>query len=310
MKLSSLLLLVLLLGLPASANPPPIEAFFQYPAYSSVELSPDGENIVALARINGHQNIVVLNLASGKAYPITQFSHPDKRIGSVFWANSNRILFYVWLLGDPDRVTGDWYIIGAERKLGAVNKDGSDFRELFHSSAGPRFSDTLFHLLPDDPDHVLVIHNDVVQRANVNNGRLDHVGRSYPHVTTFVPDRDGRLRAGMGNLNDEVQTYYRNNDKMPWKKLASYDWWKQGGPRPLGFGYDGRTLYLASDHESDREQIYEFDVETGKWGEAVFGDSRFDVSGPLVFSHKQRKLLGIHYEAETSTIHYTDPEAA
>ena len=94
-----------------SAETIPLENFFKNPQFSGLQLSPDGENLAALANVGGRMNVVVMNLETRKPQVIT--SEREQDVSGFMWANNDRLLFFM----DKD---------GSESfGIFAVNKDGS-----------------------------------------------------------------------------------------------------------------------------------------------------------------------------------------
>src|SRR6185503_12484669 len=108
----------LFIALPAvAAEPPAIETFFKLPQYSAMRFSPDGKWIAALAPVNQHQNLVVMDLDSKKAKPATALD--DQDVVSFRWLTSDRLLLETGSRGT--RV--DDYRGG---EIWAVDRDGSN----------------------------------------------------------------------------------------------------------------------------------------------------------------------------------------
>src|SRR5206468_1820939 len=109
----------------AAAEPPPVESFFKLPQYSSMRFSPDGKWIAALAPVRNHQNVVIMDLASKKAKPVTMIDNHD--VVWFRWLTSDRLILETGSRGT--RV--DDYRGGA---IWAVDRDGSNERRLNESN--------------------------------------------------------------------------------------------------------------------------------------------------------------------------------
>ena len=107
----------------ASAGTPAAELFFQEPAISGAQLSPDGRYVAMRVAAKGHRaRLAVLDLQTMQ--PDVAASFDDNDIGSFRWVNEKRLVFDLRQeLSGPNRAE-----LGAG--LFAVDADGSNFRQL------------------------------------------------------------------------------------------------------------------------------------------------------------------------------------
>jgi len=103
----------------AAEETPAIETLFKLPQYRSMQISPDAEHLAALVPGNGRQNIVVINLKTRAAVPVTGLTERD--VVTVRWINSKRLLYSSGTLGTRDEASGGG-------GLYAIDRDGADFR--------------------------------------------------------------------------------------------------------------------------------------------------------------------------------------
>src|SRR6185503_4308042 len=115
------LLAVIGLASSVAVAAPPVEHFFQLPRFAHMEVSPDGTSIAALSPVAGRQNLVILDVATKKARPITGFTERD--VVDVDWVNSKRLVFRTGRLGTQafDSRGGGLF---------SVDKDGGNYRLL------------------------------------------------------------------------------------------------------------------------------------------------------------------------------------
>lgn len=94
---------------PAAGAAIPLEAFARIPSLSRPALSPDGSKVVAIAGVRDLRVAVVLDLATGKAQPVTSSMLNKFDITWCDWANDTRILCgfrgYDFDVGNPYPVT-------------------------------------------------------------------------------------------------------------------------------------------------------------------------------------------------------------
>ena len=76
----------------ALAAPPPAEAFFERPVFSSARHSPDGRSVAMLAGAKGaRMQLAVLDLQTLKPDVVAAFGNDD--VGSFEWVNDSRLVF-------------------------------------------------------------------------------------------------------------------------------------------------------------------------------------------------------------------------
>ncbi|MCL6485946.1 MAG: S9 family peptidase, partial [Janthinobacterium lividum] len=120
---------------------PPLPAFFANPEFSAPQLSPDARHLaVKVSGANKRERLAIVNLLDNNINIVAQFSNVD--VGDVEWVNNERLI-----LNTRDRQTapGD---LRFGPGLFAVNRDGSNFRQLAARSATPDASTSVYKLLP------------------------------------------------------------------------------------------------------------------------------------------------------------------
>lgn len=134
------------------------EPFFKHADYGYLRMSPSGKYIGGLVPARGRRSLAVLDVAANQATPVATVEGRD--IGTFEWVNDDRIVFTV-----ADLQAG----LGEDRGGGlfAINRDGSDFRELAPTLKKQidqgRFVGRytgLLTTLPDGSDDVLVVANE------------------------------------------------------------------------------------------------------------------------------------------------------
>ena len=99
----------------------PVEILFQRAKYGEIQLSPNGSNVAVVTKVNGRNNLAIIDLDKRDAKVVTSFNAND--VLRVQWINNERLLLAA---GDAQEATGlarfsGWY---------AVNRDGSEGRQL------------------------------------------------------------------------------------------------------------------------------------------------------------------------------------
>lgn len=298
--------LALLLAVAASSaltasRPPelPVATFFEVPAMSDLEFSPDGSKILATIPYERRANLMVVDLEKKSRNLITNFK--DKSALSPFWANDNRILFFV----DDDGLGREQY------KLYAVNPDGKDPTDLV-----PGRSMSFLRRLQDDPRHLLmqatITHRDWwdVAKFDVRTGRLSTpVVRAPGETAYYVVDHANEVR--FAYVSDSAtkmnRVLYRDRAGQEWTEVGSFPF-DTAGWRPLEFEADNRIVYVSSDIGRNTRAIYRFDTATRQLDtEPVVADDTYDISS-VVLDEFSKKVFGFTWEADRRRFHWIDPE--
>jgi dipeptidyl aminopeptidase/acylaminoacyl peptidase len=290
----------------AAATPPPIENFFENPAFSDAQLSPNARFLGAkLSRPGQRDALVVIDLATNAAKVVAVFADFD--IGRFYWVNNERL---VYSAAENDVAQRDTHMAPG---LFAVNRDGTDYRQLAtrgfrklqeHAvinilpwntfllrQRGPEGSASVYVTNPeyapnDELDHISL------QRLDTRTGRAVPINR--PAGTRYwLLDQKGEPRL-VGTLEKEMEVvYYRDPGTDNWRKLAQFNAYTLGPDtiEPVAFGLDG-ALYVTARAGRDKTALYRFDVVTGKRAaEPIVELKDYDFTGRLLFAND--KLLGV-----------------
>ena len=288
----------------------PVEAFFQAPVFDSPAFSPDGSRTAAILHGDDAELIATTD-AAGALRPIVRFPDSDYKLEWVEWANAKRLLFgvsfkYPSAVGVRARAT----------RLYAVDPDGSNLRHL--GKDWPRqeyiqFQDRIVSMLPEDPGHVLVeLRMDgvlSVYRVKTSNGRLKRVVKGRPSIDSWLADQDGVVKVGFGSRRGKLKVIVRASEGEDWHEVFDEPVGQTVSRLPLGFDFDGRTAFVASNHASDRMKIYRYDLAERRFGEVVFEHEVVDVGTGMMTSRKRRRVLAFGYLLDDHTWHFVDEQA-
>jgi dipeptidyl aminopeptidase/acylaminoacyl peptidase len=294
-------------GLAAAATPPPpIENFFENPAFTDAQLSPNARSLAAkLSRAGQRDALVVIDLATNGAKVVAVFADFD--VGRFYWVNNERLVYNA---AEKDIAQGDTEMGPG---LFAVNRDGTDYRQLVTRGASKLQEHAVVNILPwrtnllrqRGPEGSASVY--VTNPAYAPNGELDHVSLQRLDTQTgravtinrpagtrnWLLDQKGEPRLAE-SLEKEMQVvYYRDPGTDNWRKLARFNAYTGGADAidPIGFGPDG-ALYVTSNAGRDKSALYRFDVASGKRAaEPIVELKDYDFDGGLVFAND--KLLGV-----------------
>lgn len=279
----------------ASAELPeliPLRDFFRNPVESGHSLSPNGEYIGFLKPWNSRMNIFVQKIGEEDATRVTSVTERD--IPSFFWATDNRIVYSLDKGGDEN-----YHVF-------AINRDGSNELDLtpFEETRGSVIDD-----LRDDPDHMLVRHNERdkrtfdVFRVNVNTGESERLVKNPGNLVSFLTDHDGKLRIATTTDGVNTSVLYRETEDDDFKTILTTNF--RESLSPLFFTYDNKNLYASSNIGRDKEAIVLFDPREGKELEVIYEHPQVDVSA-LLRSDKRKTITGVAFTAAKRGYHFFD----
>ncbi|MCY0915985.1 alpha/beta hydrolase family protein [Massilia antarctica] len=296
----------------APPAPPPIADFFNNPAFSDANLSPNGKYLaVRFSNDNKRDRLIVIELATNAVKVVAQFA--DRDVNTFQWVNDERLV-----LDSTDKTIGPGDAIYGPG-LFAVNRDGSNFRQLVQVSGnfvqehgvarnvlpanhylvgqkGAQVSDDVYVINPkrDGLHEAGDIKYVNLVRLNTVTGRTETVKRPGP-ARGWLLDHKGEPRLCM-TLEQNIETiWYLDPASEEWRQIAFFDAYLGGKDAftPLAFGPDG-TLYVLSHAGKDKRALRTFDLATNKVSDKpVVALADYDFSGRLITSRD--KLLGVRY---------------
>jgi dipeptidyl aminopeptidase/acylaminoacyl peptidase len=298
---------------------PPIESFFEEPAFTGAKLAPNARALAVRVGASGQRDaLAVIDLASNTIKVVARFSDAD--VGHFQWVNDERLVFNA---RDKRVGAGETY---EGPGLFAVNRDGSAFIQLVSRGAAKMTSGTRRKLLAwnhflvpqvgaQDSEFVYVTNphwsvsgdTDYVSllRLNTLTGRASAVSR--PGATrNWLLDHKGEPRIAT-TLVDNIETiHYRDPATDEWRKLVAFDAYMggKGGFTPLAFAPDG-SLYVSAYGDGDTSELFRYDLARATLAkEALLKIEHYDFNGHLVTTRDQ--LLGIHYLSDAEAVEWLD----
>lgn len=290
----------------------PLEDFFKNPAYSQLQLSPNGKYLAALIDVLDRRNLMVMETNDLSKYEVlTGFK--KQNVASFFWANDDRIVFT--MDSSNGREALSLYTVERGKKKPKIVR-------LLGAEGTTRgvVSASVVHTLPEDPNHIIVSYNrryikapDLYKIALDSkwNGRkkrnhsMKLVAENPGNVTGWILDHDGDVRGAM-SVDELVGKFlYKEKNAKEFKELFTFNIFDEQ-ISPLGFKFDNKTMYVTSNIGRDRNAIFEFDPTTAKLGKLIYEHDEVDVNG-ILSSRKQKKLLGISYNADYPVTVFLDP---
>lgn len=301
-------LLCLLLCNPTFADSAPllpVEAFASIPDVSSVQLSPNGQKVASVVRVELPKLkgtvVSILDLNTGeKNYAI----HTDNQkfvIQSLLWANDNTLLikakFPANRYGTPTIETRLVKYDLTTKKTANVLANSI----LERLSWIPQHQGQIIDLMPDDPDNFLLsldgmgesVGQESVLKINLAQGKSTYIQNAKNHVIGWITDRQHKVRISIYNDETEYRIYEQPEQKSDSRLLWTFKAFAEDSVWPLGFDADPNILYVRAYHNGF-EAIFKVNLTDPKLTkELVYANEETDVEGELLYSTLKQKVIGI-----------------
>ena len=291
-----------------------VEDFFKTPKFSNLSLSPNGKYLAVLSPVKSRKNILIIETKSlQNAKVITQFEEQD--INNFSWANNNEIVF---TLDSNGKESFSIYKINIDSKAGrVVQLVGAKV-----GTSGIR-SASIIHMLPDDPEHIIVSYNGrnikapdlyklpLDSRWNVRKGRnrkMDMIAKNPGNIEAWLLDHEGEVRGAATIDGLEGQLLYKDKGEKEFKVLKSFNVLDEH-INPLAFDFDNKKLFVSSNVGRDKQAIYLYDPKKNLIGQEIFANEHVDVTN-IHFSRKRKKLVSISYFDEYPQEVFFDEQTA
>ncbi len=286
-------------------------SFFQYPAFTSAILSPDGRRVAMLVTPKtGSTLLAVMELATRETKVLV---NAKSDVAAFRWVNDSRLVFNM-----TDRELARGEMIGGPG-IFAINADGSGFKELAERRRNPgnevrRFQKDVLpyftNLMPDmgkqDSDTIYVSQHVRYRKygSSIALFKLDTVtGQSEPvkrvydgesaKTTGWMLDQNGLPRITHVTDDKSAQIHYLDPATGAWRKLLEYDPLHGEPIQPFAFAPDG-TFYVRSRLGQDKFALYTYDLKANKINsKPAIAAADYDFNGALIMRGEQ--LLGVRY---------------
>jgi dipeptidyl aminopeptidase/acylaminoacyl peptidase len=289
------------------------ETFFRNADYGELRLSPSGKYIGALVPVQGRRGLAVLDIEGKSVKNVARVDGQD--IGGFLWVNDDRLVF-----GIVDLHAG----LAEQRGGGlfAINRDGSDFRELAPTAKAQEDRMSRYHYtiplatLHDGSSDIMALSNELdaehpdVYRLNTLTGRRTLKTLDKPaEVSEWIVDRAGAVRAAVADDKGTTRAYWRASEDAKWVEIGSYGL-RGARMTPIAFDGDG-SLIVASDEGRETFALYRFDPAKHGLGELLAAHPTSDLDqARLIFDRKKNRYVGLYYDAERPGLAWFDDDWA
>lgn len=307
----------------------PIQAFFAFPEYTDVKISPDGHYLAIVSRSPKDETktqLYFLDLSDMKVtghYTLIG----EQQVWQLWWVGDRRVVFTTATqTGSLDQplLTGD---------IWAVNVDGGNLQTLaYHLGKGIAFQYHYNYVLdpystdvgPNEIEIVDQIENagtsGVVYKVNVNTAERHQVMISPFLGADLTVDNGGAVRLAYGtNLKTALgKLLYRDANSVQWKDITSLiaDEPLYTAAGPLMMTADDKKFFYEGYTPQGTLGLYVVDPSTLS-KVFLYGDAKYDIdntysSTQWLMSPNHHKLIAFDYMADRPTwilVQKNTPEA-
>ena len=196
MRYLKILLSLLLLQASLAYATIPTQHFFEHAKVRNMKLSPDGKQVAFNYEEGSEVRLAVMQLKDLKVKSSFTFGE-NKHVLNFHWANNDRVLMEV-----AERTGNLVSMQGTAVDLYAANADGTKRHLLFKNEMSAY---TILHLLPDQPDRILIGKYHWAEKSgmraftlDINRGTERFLNEQPPGVVYgLMADNSGTLRIGI-----------------------------------------------------------------------------------------------------------------
>ena len=302
-------------GPAAVAETIPINAWIHDPLISSVDVTPNGEQLVALTLpgVDSPPEVTVWQTRD-LSKPPRRFKPGDVKALRVFWLNDE----YLLVVGRQkfDYRYGARPTLWFRDKVYVVDDEGKRFRELLENRNAIGVG--LFDSLPQHKDRFLV---DVTNRefatdiyeVSLENFVARRIYRGASGEGIFA-DHEGVVRGRQQLEGSGKDTHIRYSYKHPqsgkWEEHHRLYAARREGMTPVAFDNDGRRVYMVDNTERERSVIRTYDLVSRELGEPLYGGGEIEAlnvvqaSNPADFG----EIVGFVGAGQKVERNYTEPK--
>lgn len=292
-------------GAAAPLPPPvyPLKDFFRNPERGFFRLADDGKTLgfmqpTSIEGAPARMNIYVQDLQGSALVgePRRLTAETARDISNFFWKGSDVVLYEKDFGGDEN-----FHILAVNAKTGQI----TDLTPYEGVRAG------LEDDLEDDPDHILVGHNQRdpevfdVYRVNVHTGDSVLVAENPGNIVGWQTDHAGRVRAAITSDGLNTTLLYRDTEDAPLRPLLTTDY--RTSVSPAFFTFDDKKIYALSNRGRDKLGLVIIDPAQPDVEEEIFTPETVDLDA-AAYSRKRRVLTLAAYQTDRPQYKFFDAE--
>jgi dipeptidyl aminopeptidase/acylaminoacyl peptidase len=238
----------------------PLQVFTKFSQFQQLVISPTGKYLAAaVTQDDGTPLVTIIDVKN-----LQQLSAIEFKLGqlpsSLTWLNNERLGIRInkkiGALDQPVQ-TAEYYV---------MNADGTDKDALWgmvekqRGQQGPAKYRTymqILHLLPDDPETILVAVQGgsrsvssytEAYELNIYTGKTNKVATAPIRGASLLSDHNKNIRFALGEDeedNNKLKSYYRDSNEDEWQLSGTYAS-DEGTITPIAFTADNKEVYALS----------------------------------------------------------------
>ena len=292
----------------------PINAWIHDPVIDSVDVSPDGNQLVALtlSDVSAPPQVTVWQTEDLSVAP-ARFSPPDVKALAVGWLNDE----YLYVIGRQKfdiRVGGraiEWY----RDKLYIIDDGGEErWRELLENENGIK---GIFNILPHDRERFLALRINYefgreiyeVSLRNFNSRRIFRGASDESIMADVFGEIRGRSELEGSGENTRLVFSYVHPETGQWEEHHEFVAVEREGMWPRAFDLDGRRVYVVDNTGRDKSALRTYDLITRELSEPLYGGVDIEATGVALATNPDNlgEVIGYTGVDAASSIHYISP---
>ncbi|OCQ18740.1 peptidase S9 [Pseudoalteromonas luteoviolacea] len=301
----------------ATTTPTPIEHFSKGSEYTNVKLSPGGEYISFISKVEGKNILGVLQVKDYSLLSAIRFES-NAQVGNYHWVNDERLVIekqYVKGWTDHPDYYGELYSVNANGKSGrylaGYQGEGQTGTRI---QKGTALYGTSFVLDPliNDERHMLIYTYPwngskeptmQIYKVNVKSGKRNMITRAPKKNADFLTDHEGNVR--FATATDDFVTgeiYQKIKGKSGWQTLALKTPLQNMRLHALDGSGDG--LYVTGSENGEPDGLYKLSLSTQALS-LIYKDKEVSPSKIWV-DPVSKKLFAIELDPGYPTYAFTD----
>ncbi|RVT51758.1 S9 family peptidase [Rubrivivax albus] len=230
----------------------------------------------------------------GEPRQLTRESARD--ISNYFWKGGDTLLYTKDFGGDEN-----FHVVAVDAASGKIT-DLTPFENVRAA---------VLDDLPQDPQHVLVQHNQRdkrafdVYRVNVKTGAQTLVAQNPGNIIGWQTDHTGAVRMGVASDGVNNTLLYRATEAEPFKPLLTTDFRTQVNPQ--FFDAANAKFYAISNRGRDKAALVLIDPAKPDAEELIYAHPKVDLDG-AAWSRVRQTLALAAYNVDKPGRHYFDAE--
>jgi len=273
-----------------------VEDYFSKPQASSFNFSPNGTYLSYREKDENKKNhVYVKNLETDEVVRVIE--EKEELIRGFGWANDNRLIYIMDKGGNEDY------------HLFAVDLDGKNQKELTPFE-GVKVN--ILNNLKEDNNHMIISMNQnnpqifEPYKINIVTGALEQLYKNDDAanpINSYNFDKEGNLR-GFARLRNGVNIdQYYTTDGENFEILKELSWKDTFSIASFNYATDyPHDAYVVSNLETDKAQIYLYDLKEDKVIKKLFSNDNYDAYGMSLSRHRGYELDYFSYEGEKTVM--------